>query len=129
MAEGSYFACVFGKVGLVPDSGVSWELVRRLGYRRGLEAALSGRRVTADEALQLGLVNRVVVADELAPQAGAWAAELAAGPIEAWALTKRQFRAALHESPAALLDLEAVHQTIAGASEYHVAARAAFITK
>ena len=128
-ADGASFSCAFGKVGLVPDTAVSWFLVREVGYAKAFWLAASGRQITADEAHRLGLLNEVVPADELAGRAHELAQLLAAGPSHALALTKRQFRAVTEISFEAALATEARHQGAAAAHPDHVEGRTAFAEK
>ncbi|WP_369253095.1 enoyl-CoA hydratase/isomerase family protein [Geodermatophilus amargosae] len=125
-AEQASFSCAFGTVGLVPDTGVSWHLVRELGYARAFALAALGRTFTAEEAEGSGLVNRVLPADELASGARDLAQLLARGPSVALALTKRQFRAVGEVSFEAALAIEARHQGAAAAHPDHVEGRTAF---
>ena len=128
-AESATFACAFGKVGLVPDTAVSWYLVRELGYSRAFRLAVTGRTLPATEALALGLLDEVVPQEALAPRAAELAAQLAEGPAHATALTKRQFRAVGQLSFEAALALEARHQGEAAAHPDHVEGRSAFAEK
>jgi len=128
-ADTASFACAFGKVGLVPDTAVSWYLVRELGYARAFWLAASGRSVAASEAHALGLLNEVVPAGELADRARDLAELLAAGPAHALALTKRQFRAVTEVSFESALAMEARHQGDAGGHPDHVEGRTAFAEK
>jgi 2-(1,2-epoxy-1,2-dihydrophenyl)acetyl-CoA isomerase len=128
-ADTASFSCAFGKVGLVPDTGVSWHLVRELGYARAFQLAASGRSIAAEEAYGLGLLNEVVPADGLPRRAQDLAQHLAAGPAHALALTKRQFRAVGDISFEALLAVEARHQGAAAAHPDHLEGRTAFAEK
>jgi 2-(1,2-epoxy-1,2-dihydrophenyl)acetyl-CoA isomerase len=128
-ADSASFSCTFGKVGLVPDSAVSWHLVRELGYARAFALATSGRALPAAEALALGLVNEVVPAADLADRAAELAAQLAAGPAHAFALTKQQFRAVTEISFEALLAMEARHQGAAAHHPDHLEGRTAMKEK
>ena len=128
-ADSASFSCAFGKVGLVPDTGVSWHLVRELGRARAFALAATGRSLPAEEALQLGLLNEVVPGDQLAARAAELAGRLAAGPAHALALTKRQFRAVDDVSFEASLAMEARHQGEAAAHPDHVEGRTAFAEK
>ena len=128
-ADNASFACAFGKVGLVPDTAVSWYLVRELGYARAFWLAASGRSIPAAEAHQLGLLNEVVPAEELSGRASALAELLASGPAHALTLTKRQFRAVSEVSFEAALAMEARHQGAAAAHPDHVEGRTAFAEK
>lgn len=129
MADTAYFACSFSKVGLVPDTGLSYELVRRLGHARAYELAVTGRAVGAVEAEQHGLVNRVVPGDSLAKEAAELAEQLARGPGLALALTKRLFTAAAHAGTGAMLEREALSQGVAAATAEHTEGVAAFREK
>jgi enoyl-CoA hydratase/carnithine racemase len=86
------------KRGILPESGGTWLLPRMVGYAKAAEIAFSGRTLTADEALELGLVNRVVPVGELAKQAGELAAEIAANAPLAVRAIKRMMRAAETET-------------------------------
>jgi 2-(1,2-epoxy-1,2-dihydrophenyl)acetyl-CoA isomerase len=128
-AETASFSCAFGKVGLVPDTGVSWHLVRELGYARAFALASLGRTFSAEQAKDYGLVNRVLPAEELAASAAELAGLMAAGPAHALALTKRQFRAVGEISFEAALAMEARHQGDAAAHPDHLEGRTAFAEK
>ena len=83
---------VFGQpeilLGIIPGGGGTQRLPRLVGVSRAKELIFSGRQVRADEALAIGLADRVVAPEELHDAALAWAAELAAGPVLAHALAK-----------------------------------------
>jgi 2-(1,2-epoxy-1,2-dihydrophenyl)acetyl-CoA isomerase len=91
-AQGAKFTLAYAGVGLTPDCGTSYFLPRLVGQRRALELALTNRVLSADEALDWGLVNRVVPDGELMAQAEALAASLAAGPLAALGHAKRLLR-------------------------------------
>jgi 2-(1,2-epoxy-1,2-dihydrophenyl)acetyl-CoA isomerase len=128
-SEAASFALAFGRVGLVPDSGATWLLPRLVGVTRAAELALLGDSVDAADALRLGLVGRVVPADQLATEAGAVAARLAAGAPRAIALTKRALDAAWQHDLDAALDYEAHLQDLAGRTNDHAEGLAAFMEK
>jgi len=88
----------FAKRGILPESGGTWLLPRIVGYARAAEIAFTGRTLTAPEALELGLVNRVVPGDELRAAATALAAEIAANAPLAVRAIKRMMRAAETET-------------------------------
>jgi enoyl-CoA hydratase/carnithine racemase len=77
-AAGVKLATAFTRRGLVAEFGASWLLPRIVGTGNAMDLLLSGRAVTAEEALAMGLVNRVYPADELVPAAEAYARDLAA---------------------------------------------------
>ena len=87
--ENAYFAESFVKRGLVVDGGGCYLLPRRIGIQKAKEMAFFGEKLSAAEALTLGLVNRVVSADQLDAAAAAFAGRLATAPTSAIALTKR----------------------------------------
>lgn len=100
VAEQARFSQAFVKVGLVPDTGGLYLLTRLIGLNRAKELCFTGRMLDAREALELGLVNQVVAADELMPRAKALAQELARGATAAIGLTK----SLLNVAPTATLE-------------------------
>lgn len=97
----------FVRIGLHPDWGGTWLLPRLAGRGRALELLASGRMVGAAEALEIGMVDRVVPAAELADETKKLAASFAAGPV---ADIKRAVRASERNDLRAQLALEAEHQ-------------------
>jgi 2-(1,2-epoxy-1,2-dihydrophenyl)acetyl-CoA isomerase len=91
--RGSKFSLAYTGVGLTPDGSVSFLLPRIVGLRRAMELLLLNRVLGAEEALGWGLVNQVVDDADLAAEAQALAARLAAGPTEAFGATKRLMQA------------------------------------
>lgn len=71
------FMTAFAKRGLIAEHGISWMLPRLIGHSAALDLLLSSRKVTAEEALQLGLVNQVHDAEALMPTVKAYSADLA----------------------------------------------------
>jgi len=119
----------FARVGLVPDSGATWFLARMLGPARAMELALSGPALSSADALELGLVNEVVPADEFEVRLRAVAAGLAHGPTTALALTKALIEAAVSHTLDQQLEAEALAQTVAGATNDHLEGVRAFLSK
>jgi len=128
-SDAASFALAFGRVGLIPDSGATWFLPRLVGASRAAELALLNEPVSAADAVRLGLVGRVVAAAELAAEASAVAARLAAGAPRAIALTKRALNAAWGHDLDAALEYEAHLQDLAGRTKDHQEGMAAFIEK
>ena len=91
-------AAVFGRRGIVPESGGSWLLPRLIGWAKAAEVAFRSRTLSAEESLELGLVNAVVEPDEVMPTAMEWAAEIAANAPLAVQATKRMMRLGLEET-------------------------------
>lgn len=123
------FIEVFARVGLVPDSGSTYLLPRLVGLGKAFELAYTADPVEAPEALRLGLVNRVVPHDDLAPQAAALARRLAGGPTRGYGLTKRALNFGLHATLEQSLAYEAYLQEIAGRTADFREGVAAFLEK
>lgn len=123
------FIEVFVRVGLVPDSGSSFFLPRLVGMSKALEMAFLGDAVPAEEALRIGLVNRVVPHDELESATRELALRLAQSPTKAIGLAKRAMNRALTMDLEGVLDYEVYCQEAAGASDDHREGMAAFIEK
>ena len=128
-AEGASFVLAFGRIGLVPDSGVSWLLPRLVGVARATELLLLPDPMTAEEAARIGLVGRVVPADRLMDEARSLAGRLAAGAPVALALTKRALERSLEVGLAEALEHEASLQGIAGRTADHAKGITAFVEK
>lgn len=111
-AEGARFIEVFVRRGLVPDGGGAWLLPRLVGPQRAKELMFFGDDLGAADAERLGLVNRIVPADDLASVAGEWAARLAAGPTRALAATKMLVNRSLDVDRATSFHDEAVAQEV-----------------
>ena len=124
-AERASFGAVFSRRGLVPDSSAAFHLVRFVGVARAKELAFSGRIVNAGEALQLGLVQRVIADAELLRETQAYAATLAQGATVALGLTKRLLDLAPGSSLEAMVEHEigAVIQAV-GTADHAEALRA-----
>lgn len=88
-AETTRFMVAYTRAGLVPDGSSTYFLPRIVGLKRALELTLTNRMFSAQEALQWGLVTRVVADNELLAQARAIAVQLAAGPTRAYGVSKR----------------------------------------
>lgn len=97
MTEGAKFAAAFVKRGIVPESGGTWFLPRMIGWAKASEIIFSGKTLTAQESLALGLTNAVVPEGELMMRARAMAKEIASNAPLAVQASKRMMRAALSE--------------------------------
>ncbi len=93
-------------LGIIPGGGGTQRLARLVGPSRAKEICLSGRQVEADEALRIGLADRVVPADQVLTAALAWAGEFAGGPLAVQGLAKAAIDGGLDGSLAAGLTLE-----------------------
>jgi 2-(1,2-epoxy-1,2-dihydrophenyl)acetyl-CoA isomerase len=116
-ADNASFVPGFIGIGLIPDAGGSYFVHRLLGPARAFEWMTSGRKLSAAEALEWGLVSEVVPDDRLAERAAEWAAELAAMPTRGIALSKRLFDNAPHATLEEQLELEAQLQAAATGTE------------
>ena len=123
------FIEVFSKVGLIPDSGSTWLLPRLIGYARAYEMSVTADKVEAQQALEWGLVNRVVPAAQLEEITAAWARRLAEGPTLAYGLTKRAMYRAWNVSLAEALEYEAMLQDVTGQSHDFQEGVQAFLEK
>ena len=119
----------FVRVGFSGDFGGSYFLTRLVGTAKARELYFTGRPVDADEALTLGLVNRVVPDDQLHDATMELARALAQGPSVALSLMKRNLNCAESGDLTELLYMEAVHQVQAGRTEDHREAARAFVEK
>lgn len=128
-AHTASFKLAFGRLGLAPDSGLTWTLPRLVGPARAFEMAVSGEMIGADKALNWGLVNQVVPAEQLPEIVAAWALSLAGGPALALGLTKRAFRQAATGDLMSALANEARLQAIAGRGKEFAEGLAAFLEK
>ncbi|ASZ10217.1 enoyl-CoA hydratase/isomerase family protein [Chitinophaga pendula] len=120
---------IFVNIALVLDSGSSYFLPRTVGYHRAFELATKATKLSAAEALQLGLVNKVVPAEELDTAVANEAAYYAAAPTKAIALMKKMLTKGMSEQLDAVLDYEAQCQEIAGNTADHPEGVKAFIEK
>jgi enoyl-CoA hydratase/carnithine racemase len=98
MADGAKLAAAFVKRGIVPESGGTWILPRLLGWSKAAELIFTGRTLSAQQSLEMGLVNHVVPAAEVMPKAMALAAEIAAQAPLAVQSSKRLMRMGLNET-------------------------------
>ncbi|MFD1543600.1 enoyl-CoA hydratase-related protein [Nonomuraea guangzhouensis] len=128
-SEKAKFAMAFTGIGLAPDSGASWTLARLVGPGRAAELLLLGEPLTAARALELGVVTRVVPADDVLKTAQELAVRLAAGPTVAFAATKRALAYATTHSLPETLALEADLQDACVATQDHLDATRAFLAK
>ena len=120
---------VFRHVGLVPDGGAIYFLTQHLGLLRAKELVYSGRRIDAQEALSMGLVNRVVPDDTLDAVALAYARELASGPTFALGVAKKMFKLMYQPDLETLLDAEGWAQGLALLTDDHQEGVQAFFDK
>lgn len=129
MSSEAYMMQAFIGIGLVPDSGAHWFLPRLAGTARAFEYAAMGRKIPADECLQVGLVNRVVQPAELEAATMEIANSFANAPTKAIGMMKRIFTKALNSELDSLLEYEACMQQIAAETDDHKEGLKAFMEK
>lgn len=128
-ADTARFSQIFSKRGLSVDFGASWLLPRLIGLHRAKELAFFADIISAEEAAEFGLVNRVVPADQLDEFVDGWAARLAAGPPLALSMTKTMLNNSSVLSLDQALEEESRSQAVNFASADTNEALRAFIEK
>lgn len=128
-SETASFAENFVRVGLISGDGGSWLLPRVVGQAKAMEMSLTGDTVDAAEALQCGLVSRVVPSDQLMPEAMKLASRIARNPGPSLRMTKRLLRASQGMGLPDVLELAANLQGQAHQTVDHREALAAFAEK
>ncbi|MDP1651111.1 MAG: enoyl-CoA hydratase-related protein, partial [Rhodocyclaceae bacterium] len=123
------FGETFLNLGIIPGDGGAWFMQRQIGYQRAFELTMSGRIISAAEALELGVVLEVVKPEELMPCALQHAARFAAQPPKALRLTKRLLKMAQRMELKDYLDLCAVMQGMCHNEPEHLAAVERFLAK
>jgi enoyl-CoA hydratase/carnithine racemase len=98
MAKGAKMAAAFTKRGIVPESGGTWFLPRLIGWSRAAEVIFTGRTLSAEDCVEMGLASRVVEPENLAAEAMALAQEIAANAPLAVQAAKRMMRMGLTET-------------------------------
>jgi 2-(1,2-epoxy-1,2-dihydrophenyl)acetyl-CoA isomerase len=128
-AESAYFLLAFVNIGLVPDGGSTAFLPARIGYARAAEMAMLGERVPADQALEWGLINRVVPDEDLEGAGDALLQLLAKGPTTSYAGAKRLLNRRMYAGLAEQLEAEADQQREQGSTQDFVEGVMAFVQK
>lgn len=120
---------VFINVGLVPDSGSSFFLPRVVGQARAFEFSTMGTKISATDALQMGMVNRVVKAEELDNEVKKLTDYYASAPTKAIGLIKKMLNRSFNSDLESMLEYESYCQEIAGNSFDNKEGVTAFIEK
>lgn len=128
-ADNANLVEAFIHIGLIPDSGSCYFLPRIVGLAKALELAVLGDKISAEQAYQIGLVTKVVQANQLQEEALAFARKLAAMPTKAIGLIKRTIFHGLNHSLKETLEYEAYAQEIAGQTNDHHEGVQAFMEK
>ncbi|MBU4226019.1 MAG: enoyl-CoA hydratase/isomerase family protein, partial [Chloroflexi bacterium] len=129
VADSARFTVGFSGIGLSLDSGVSLLLPALIGLGRATEFAFSNAAISAEQALEWGLVNRLVRSADLKSETAVLAAGLAAGPVSTFGLVKRSFNRAVLSNLEDALDYEAHMQEVASTRIEHREGVAAFLEK
>jgi enoyl-CoA hydratase/carnithine racemase len=128
-ADTARFSEIFARRGLSVDFGGSWLLPRLVGMHRAKELAFFADIISAKEAAEMGLVNRVVPASELDAFVGDWADRLAAGPPLALSMTKRLLTNSFSMTMDEALEAEGLAQSVNSGTEDAPEAIRAFLEK
>jgi len=123
------FTTAFAKVGFGGDFGITWPLTRMLGEAKAKELLLLSDVLTADQALALGLVNRVVAHDQLMSTTREWAGRIANGPQVSYRYMKENVRLASQQDYLTMLDREAWTHLRCGETDDHREGARAFVEK
>jgi 2-(1,2-epoxy-1,2-dihydrophenyl)acetyl-CoA isomerase len=113
-ARSATFLQAFRGIGLVPDCGSTFLLPRLVGWSRAMELSLVGEKLSAEQALEWGLINRVCEDGELMAEAMKLASDLAAGPTVALGLIRKAYWESFHNDYESQLRLERELQRLAG---------------
>jgi enoyl-CoA hydratase/carnithine racemase len=128
-SETATLAMSYLQRGLIPDGGGLYFLPRRVGLVRAKELIFTGRSLSADEALQIGMVDRVVAPDALLSEAQSWARELSGGSATALGLAKSIINQTFELSAEEVFALGSQAQAICYTSAEHRAAVEAFLNR
>jgi 2-(1,2-epoxy-1,2-dihydrophenyl)acetyl-CoA isomerase len=128
-AAGARFTTAFTGIGLTADSGLSWTLPRLVGAGRAAALLLLAEPFTAEQALEMGLLNAAVAPEAVLPAALELAERLAQGPTTAYACVKASLRFAADSTLVEALAEEDRQQTLAGRTQDHTAAVRSFLAK
>jgi len=129
MARTAILTTAFARVGLAGDYGGTYFLTQLVGSAKAREMYFLSERVSADEALRLGLANWVVEPDELAAKTAEIAKRLASGPAVCFRYMKENLNRAMAGEVDDCLDLEATHHVHSASTADHKEAAAAFVAK
>jgi 2-(1,2-epoxy-1,2-dihydrophenyl)acetyl-CoA isomerase len=128
-ARSASFIQSFSKIGLVPDCGGTWFLPRLIGPARAMGLALTGEKLSAEQAEHWGLIWKCVADDALMPTVSALARQLAAGPTHGYVRTRQAFESSSTLPLKASLDLERDFQRELGHGVDYREGVAAFMAK
>ncbi len=127
--KSAYFLQAFVNIGLVPDVGATWLLPRLAGRARAQAMMMLGERISADQALDWGMIYKVVEDDALQAEAETLAQRLAKGPTRSYALIRQGIRECLDKTLSEALQVERRNQRIAGRTRDVAEGIGAFLEK
>ena len=113
-SENASFIQSFSKIGLVPDTGGTFFLPRAIGLPMATALMMTGEKITASRAAEMGMIYKVVAGDQLENESLTLARSLAQMPTKGLALTKRLLNASFNNNLDEQLGLEEEHQRLAG---------------
>ncbi|MBK6264678.1 enoyl-CoA hydratase/isomerase family protein [Marivirga sp. S37H4] len=128
-AESAKMVEVFINIGLVPDSGSSFFLPNLVGYQKAFELCAMGTKVSAREAFELGIINKVVPDEELDEAVKSYTDYFAKAPTKSIGMIKKMLNKASSSSLDEMLEYEKYSQQIAGTSDDYKEGKQAFLDK
>lgn len=128
-SENAKFSLIFSQVGLIGDGGSLFNVPRLVGPMKAKELYFTARVVDAAEAERIGLINRVVAAQQLDEEVDKLAEQLASGPTVAYGIAKKIINKGLDMDLSSVLELEAMGQAVVSTTEDVEEAVNAFLQK
>ncbi|MGI6413475.1 MAG: enoyl-CoA hydratase/isomerase family protein [Syntrophomonadaceae bacterium] len=128
-AESAVFGFTFINIALCPDCGTSHFLARKVGYHKAAEMVFFGRILKAPEALEIGLVNKLVPTEDTVPAALEWADQLARKPLFTILMDKKLLKQALINDYYQQASIESMYQLLAWSSQDFKEGAQAFLEK
>jgi len=116
-SENAKFSLIFSRIGLIPDGGSLFHLPRLIGPAKAKELIFTAKMLDAKEAERIGLINKMIPADELDNEVSKLAKQLAEGPTVALGMAKKIINKGLSMDLSSVLECEAFGQTIVGTTE------------
>jgi 2-(1,2-epoxy-1,2-dihydrophenyl)acetyl-CoA isomerase len=129
MSKEAFILPAFSRIGLIPDGGLSYLLAKSVGRVRAMEIVLLDEKISPEQALEWGMVNRLADADELMAHARELGVRLATGPTKAYSSVRQLMWTACECSFEEQLEAEAAAQFTLGRTEDHEEGVRAFMTR
>jgi len=128
-SEKAKFSQIFGNVGLIPDVGGTYLLPRVVGRSKAKELVFTYSMISAQEAFDLGIVNKLVPSEKLEETVQEYAAKIAQGPTRALGIAKKLINRSFESDLRSALDFEALAQALCGNGDEHKEGVSAFAEK